>query len=63
MSREFTSDQIVQGIESALHDHEVTVVPGLIRLLAVQDPARAEAVLDTINLGIAISRAAEGDLS
>lgn len=60
MSHEFTPDQIVQGIESALHDHEVAVVPGLIRLLAVQDPARAEALLDTIELGIAISRAAEG---
>lgn len=61
MSLEFTPDQIVAGITSALHEGDVTVVPGLIRLLAVKDPHRAQAVLDTIELGIAMSRTAEGE--
>jgi hypothetical protein len=56
---EFTPDQIVEGIEQAIHDGEVAVVPSLIKLLAVQDPRRAQQVLDTIEAGIAISRAGD----
>jgi hypothetical protein len=52
---EFTPDQIVEGIETALADHQVTVIPGLIKLLAVQDPRRAQQVLDTIETGLTIA--------
>lgn len=51
-----TADQLVTAIEQALHDREVTVVPGLLMMLAVRDPRRAQEVLDTIELGITISR-------
>lgn len=52
----YTADQLVFSIKQALHDHEVTVVPGLIKLLAVIDPSRAQDVLDTIKLGIRLRR-------
>jgi hypothetical protein len=45
-----TPDQIVAGINQALADRELAIVPGLIRLLAVKDPHRAQAVLDAIEI-------------
>jgi len=56
---DFTADQIVQGIETALREREIDVIPGLIKLLAGKDPARAQAVYDTLQLGIRRSRAAD----
>lgn len=56
MINEFTADQIADAISKALREHEVTVIPGLIKLLALKDPTRAQAIYDTIQLGIAISR-------
>ncbi|MFD5089378.1 hypothetical protein ACFWMR_02165 [Amycolatopsis thailandensis] len=53
---EFTADQIVDGIHCALADGEVAVVPGLLKLLAVQDPGRAEHLLNTIEAGLALAR-------
>lgn len=53
---EYTSDQIVHSIETALHDGDVSVIPGLLRLLSVQDPLRAGQVLDVIELGMKIHR-------
>jgi hypothetical protein len=45
---EFTPDQIEEGIAHAVRDREFTVIPGLVRLLAVQSPERAQRVLDAL---------------
>jgi hypothetical protein len=42
---EYSEDQIVSGIESALRKHDVHAIPGLIALLALQNPRRAETIL------------------
>lgn len=47
---EFTPDEIIEGITKAIHDRELAVVPNLIALLAIQDPRRAQDILDTIEL-------------
>lgn len=59
---EFTPDQIEHGIACAVKERLFDVIPGLLELLAVQDPARAQAVLDalrgkaTITVDLAASR-------
>jgi hypothetical protein len=52
VTRDFTPDEIEQGITTALHERKLTVVPSLIKLLALQDPARAQSVLDTIDMAL-----------
>jgi hypothetical protein len=52
----FTADQIEAGIARALRDRELTVIPSLIKLLAVKDPPRAQAVFDTISAGLALAK-------
>lgn len=47
---EFTADQIVAGIASAIAEREFEVVVALLRMLAVRDPRRAQDVLDTFEL-------------
>lgn len=59
---QYTPDQIVDAIVKALHDGEVTAVPGLIGLLALQDPQRAQDVYDTLQAGIALGRGDEVEL-
>lgn len=54
-----TAEQIEQGIANAIGDREFGVVPSLIKLLAVKDPHRAQAVLDTLEIGLSIAR--DGD--
>lgn len=56
---EYTPDQITETIANAIRDREFDVVPGLIRLLALQDPGRAQEVLDTIQAGQIIAKAAQ----
>lgn len=46
---QFTSDQIVAGIVHAIRNLDFGVVPGLVKLLAVQDPQRAQEVLDQLH--------------
>lgn len=58
-AHEFTSDQITETIATAIRDREFEVVPGLIRLLAVQDPGRAQEVLDTFDLAQVIAKAGQ----
>ncbi|WP_020658368.1 hypothetical protein [Amycolatopsis benzoatilytica] len=59
---EFTPDQIEHGIACAVRERNLDVIPGLVQLLAVQDPARAQTVLDalrgkaTITVDLAASR-------
>jgi len=47
---EFTPDQIMEGIASALRERRLDVIPGLLKLLAVQDPDRAQSVLDAFDV-------------
>lgn len=52
----FTPEQILEGINRALRDRELYVIPGLIRLLAIQDPHKAQEVLDAIEIARAVAR-------
>lgn len=45
---EFTPDQIEHGIACAVKERNFEVIPGLVKLLAVQDPERARRVLDEL---------------
>lgn len=58
-AHEFTSDQITETIANAIRDRDLEVVPGLIRLLAIQDPGRAQEVLDTIQAAQIIAKASQ----
>lgn len=51
---EFTSDQLVALLPIALERGDMKAVDCALRLLAVQDPHRAQLVVDTMKLGIAI---------
>lgn len=58
---EFTDEQIERGIHHALMGQDIEVIPGLIALLALQNPKRADEIRTTILLGLAIaSRTNEG---
>jgi hypothetical protein len=46
--REFTSDEIEAGIAHAVKNCDFHIIPALVKLLAVQDPTRAQAVLDAL---------------
>lgn len=52
------ADKLVEAIGRALHDGEIGAVEMLLRLLALEDPRRAQDVVDTMRLGIAITEAA-----
>ncbi|GAB3156415.1 hypothetical protein GCM10027258_62820 [Amycolatopsis stemonae] len=54
--REFTSDQIVESIGTALAEREFKIVLSLLKLLAAQEPRRAQEVLDVIEAGLALGR-------
>jgi hypothetical protein len=45
---EFTSDQIEHGIACAVEERNFDVIPALVKLLAIQDPARAQTVYDAL---------------
>jgi hypothetical protein len=47
---DFTPDEIVAGIAQAVADREFGVIPGLVKMLAVKDPDRAQAVLDAFDI-------------
>jgi len=55
---EFTDQQLEDGIVSALGEGNIKAVEGILRLLAVQNPARAAVMLDTLKLSIEIAREA-----
>ena len=52
---EFTPDQITGGIAMAIRDRDLAVVPGLLKLLAVQDPARAQLIFDVIRIALEVA--------
>lgn len=53
---EFTTKQLEQIILGALKAHDMKGVVAALTVMAVQDPHSAQIMLDTLNLGIAISR-------
>lgn len=53
--REWTVAEIEAAIAAAIRAHDVTATVSLIRFLATEDPARAEDVIDAIQLGLAIA--------
>jgi hypothetical protein len=53
-AREFTDDQIVDGIVAAIADRRFDVVEGLVALLAVQNPTRAADVVAGVRAGVAL---------
>lgn len=52
---EFTPAQIEAGIHSALAKQDIDAVPGLIALLALQDPHRADMIRQTILYGLSVA--------
>lgn len=60
---EFSADQIEEGITYALAEGDVQIVPPLIALLAVRDPARAKRISNAIQVALAMREAADRDLS
>lgn len=51
---EYTADQLTEGIANALHAKNFQAVHDFLLALAFKDPHRAQLVLDTINVGLAI---------
>lgn len=49
---EFTDDQIERGVHLALEKQDIKAIPGLIALLALQNPRRADMVRQTILYGL-----------
>lgn len=49
---EFTDDQIERGIRLAIEKRGINAIPGLITLLALQNPRRADIVRQTILYGL-----------
>lgn len=58
-THDFTSDQITESIAFAIRERDFVVVPGLVGLLALQDPDRALEVLDTFKLAQVIGKASQ----
>lgn len=54
---EFTVAQIEEAVRQAIKDRELEVIPGLITLMARQDPERALVLFDTLKLGIDVATA------
>lgn len=52
---DWTPEQIESVIPDAIRDGDLKAVEGLLKMLAVRDPARAQVVMDTIGLGIELS--------
>lgn len=46
---EFTPDQIEEAIAHAVREREFSIIPSLVRLLAVQSPERARLVLEALH--------------
>jgi len=53
---EFTDEQIVEAIGAAIGEHEFEVVVSLTKLLALQNPDKAQHCLNLMKLGLELSR-------
>ncbi|ANZ35293.1 hypothetical protein BBK82_03560 [Lentzea guizhouensis] len=54
--QQFTAAEIIDTIHHALQNKEIHAIEGLLKLLAVRDPAAAQDVMDTLHLGIVLGR-------
>jgi hypothetical protein len=52
----WTDEQLLDGIHAALDERDMAAAAGLIRLLAVQNPAAAQEILDAIELARTVNR-------
>lgn len=59
-SQQFTSDEIVDTIHHALEQREIHAIEGLLKLLAVRDPRRAEELMDTLKVGLFLAGLNDG---
>jgi hypothetical protein len=55
----YTDDQIVSVITKALREQNVKAIPGLIAVLALQNPERAEGIRRVILVGLDIAASTE----
>ena len=55
------ADELTQAIAQAIHDRKLQAVVALIKRLALTDPARAQQVLDTIELGLQMAGGRDAD--
>lgn len=49
-----TTEQVEAGIAKAIRKHDWQAVEGLIRILVIKDPERAQAVYDTLCIATAL---------
>ncbi|NUS59172.1 MAG: hypothetical protein HOV66_30590 [Streptomycetaceae bacterium] len=52
----YTDEQLLDGIHAALDERDMAAAAGLIRLLAVQNPGAAQAILDAVELARTVTR-------
>ncbi len=57
---EYTSDQLVGGIHNAIKAGAMDAVEAFLKILAVQDPHRAQDVMDTLKIGLLLAAEREG---
>lgn len=50
--QQWTAAEITECIHKALQDREIGAIEGLLKLLAVRDPRRAEELMDTLKVGL-----------
>lgn len=58
--QQFTADEIVDTIHHALEQREIRAIDGLMKLLAVRDPRRAEELMDTLKVGLLMAGYKDG---
>jgi hypothetical protein len=51
----YTADQITEAIALAVRAHDMPAVVSLLKRLAVTDPVQAQAVYDTLKLGLEVT--------
>ena len=55
------ADELTQAIAQAIHDRKLQAAVALLKRLALTDPARAQQVLDTIELGLQMAGGRDAD--
>lgn len=50
----YSTEQLLEGIRRAVEARDFDAVAAILRLLAVQDPHAAQAVLDTVSMAAAV---------
>lgn len=53
--REFSDEQILETVADAIANRDLDVVPGLLMVLALQNPALAQRTLDAIKAALAVA--------